>query len=153
MTFTVRRCSEDDIDDWVDLRLALWPDAGREEHRKEIVELLLTRDGDAANVIARGGDGTAAGFAEATLRRDYVNGCDTSPVAFLEGLYVRSDCRREGVARQLCRAIEEWARGLGCAEFGSDVLLDNPTSQRMHEALGFEERERVVFYRKRLSSD
>jgi aminoglycoside 6'-N-acetyltransferase I len=93
-------------------------------------------------------DGEPAGFAEATLRADYVNGCKSSPVAFLEGLYVRPDCRKRGAARLLCQAVEDWAIELGCTELASDTWLDNVGSQRMHEALRFEETERVVYFRK-----
>ena len=84
------------------------------------------------------------------MRRDYVNGCATSPVGFLEGLYVDPARRRRGIARKLCRAVEDWAASLGCSEFASDVYLGNENSQRAHEALGFEETERVVYYRKQL---
>lgn len=88
------------------------------------------------------------GFAEAALRHDYVNGCTTSPVAFLEGVYVRSRCRKRGVARLLCRAVERWAAGMGCSELASDTDLGNAASQQMHTALGFDETERVIYYRK-----
>ena len=47
--------------------------------------------------------------------------------------------------------LEEWAAGRGCTEFASDVLLHNETGQKAHEALGYEETERVVFYAKRLA--
>jgi aminoglycoside 6'-N-acetyltransferase I len=81
-----------------------------------------------------------------------VNGCRTSPVGFLEGLFVVPAFRRRGVARNLCRHAEDWAASLGCSEFASDIVLGNETSQRAHEALGFEETERVVYYRKLLSA-
>ena len=89
-------------------------------------------------------------IAEATLRHDYVNGCSTSPVSFLEGIYVRPAWRRQGAARLLCRAVEAWGRERGCREFASDALIDNQVSHLMHAALGFEERERVVCYCKPL---
>jgi aminoglycoside 6'-N-acetyltransferase I len=79
-----------------------------------------------------------------------VNGCITSPVAFLEGIYVRPEHRNRGVARLLVQAVENWATELGCSEFASDTELHNFSSQRMHVALGFDETERVVYYRKRL---
>ena len=47
--------------------------------------------------------------------------------------------------------LEDWAVDRGCIEFASDVLLQNALGQRVHEALGFEETERVVFYAKRLA--
>ena len=39
----------------------------------------------------------------------------------------------------------------GCNEFASDVLLHNEAGQRAHEALGYTETERVVFYAKWLA--
>ena len=89
-------------------------------------------------------------FAEASLRSDYVNGTHTSPVAFLEGIYVISQYRRQGVAAQLVGSVAKWATLLGCREFASDALLENELSQSVHKALGFQETERVVFFRKAL---
>ena len=71
-------------------------------------------------------------------------------MGFLEGLYVRDEARRQGVARALCRAVEAWAVKRGASELASDTCLDNVSSQHMHEALGFSETERVVYFRKRL---
>ena len=77
-----------------------------------------------------------------------MNGCETSPVGFLEGIYVDPAQRRQGMARALNAAAEQWARACGCSEFASDALLDNIDSHRMHAALGFAETERVVMFRK-----
>lgn len=143
-------CTFDMLDDWVALRLALWPDGSAEGHRDDAAGILESAD-DAA-FIARNDDGLAIGLAEAALRHDYVNGCESSPVGFLEGIYVRPEWRRRGVARALCQAVEAWAAGHGCAEFASDADLLNTGSQQMHHALGFEETERVVYYRKRLQT-
>ncbi len=93
----------------------------------------------------------ALGFVEASLRSDYVNGTSTSPVAFLEGIYVIPEARRRGVARSLVTEVEGWAADRGCTEFASDVLLENVLSRSMHIALGFEETERVIFFKKVLS--
>ena len=94
--------------------------------------------------------GEPAGFAEASLRHDYVNGCDTSPVAFLEGMYVAPVMRGQGVARALVAAVQAWARSRGCSELASDAALDNLGSHQMHKALGFAETQRVVYFRKML---
>ena len=138
-----------DIADWVLLRQALWPDTGVDEHGAEIAEALAAPD-RGLNLILRLADGAAVGFAEASLRHDYVNGCDSSPVAFLEGIYVAPPFRRRGLARQLVAAVEAWAAAQGCTELASDALLDNLASQQMHGALGFEETQRVVYFRKKL---
>jgi len=80
-----------------------------------------------------------------------VDGCRTSPVAFLEGWYVDADCRGSGVGGALLDAVEAWARARGLHELGSDALLHNEASQRVHERLGFIEVERAVRYRKPLA--
>jgi aminoglycoside 6'-N-acetyltransferase I len=144
----IQRCAAKDLDAWVALRLVLWPDEDRDDLCRNARELLARRD-EAIAFLALADD-EAIGFAEATLRREFVNGCSTSPVAFLEGLYVRQDYRRRGVARRLCMEIERWALDLGCTELGSDTYLHFLDSQQAHTALGFEEMERVICYRKRL---
>src|SRR5579864_1867030 len=137
----IETCTETMLDAWLAMRVLLWPedDAGRADDG-----LRVLRNPDAVTFLAW--DGQAIGFAEATLRRDYVNGCTTSPVGFLEGLYVREDRRLQGVARALCAAVETWVLEHGCSELASDTWLDYIESQRMHAALGFSETERVVYF-------
>lgn len=129
------------------MRTALWPNGGNGAHAADIAELLVDA-GETINLIARDTDGTALGFAEAALRRDYVNGCKTSPVAFLEGIFVKPEARGQGVARALVATVEAWAREQGCTEFASDAAPENFASLDMHRALGFVETQRVVFFRK-----
>jgi len=137
------------LEDWAALRHALWPQATESVHREEAAALLGTPD-RAVAFLAYDARGTVAGFAEAALRHDYVNGCETSPVAFLEGIYVLPGQRRSGVARLLVQAVEAWAVGLGCSELASDADIRNRGSHGMHRALGFEETERVVYFRRTL---
>jgi aminoglycoside 6'-N-acetyltransferase I len=136
--------------EWAALRAALWPASSAAEHRAELEGILVARDAGSVAFVAVTAWGAVVGFAEATLRHDHVNGCDTSPVAFLEGIYVRTDLRRHGIAQALCHAVEAWGRAAGCTEMGSDADLANVESHSFHIAVGFEERERVVFFRKPL---
>ena len=132
--------------DWLELRQALWSWA-EEEHRAEA--LVALANPDAITLMAYDED-RAIGFAEATLRHDYVNGCTTSPVGFLEGIYVREASRGRGVARALVQAVENWTCSNGCRELASDAWLDDIHSHRMHAGVGFSETERVVYFRKSL---
>ena len=120
-----------------------------QEHQLEAKAIVDAGD-RAAAFLANSDEQTAVGFAELSLRHDYVNGCRTSPVAFVEGLYVLPDRRRLGIARLLYAAAERWAVDLGCSELAVDTDVGNVVSQRVQRALGFEETERVVFYRKQL---
>jgi len=101
-----------------------------------------------AQFLARSSAAEAIGLAEASVRTDYVNGTERSPVAFLEGLYVAPQHRGKGVARLLVAAVEGWARERGIEELASDTQLLNVQSQAVHGALGFTETERVVYFRK-----
>jgi aminoglycoside 6'-N-acetyltransferase I len=145
----IRRAAPRDLEPWAALRIGLWPDGTLDDHRAEIAEALATEN-DLVAYVAETTEGDLIGFAEAALRHDYVNGCDTSPVAFVEGLYVRPDYRQAEVARRLCEAIADWGRARGCAELASDAALDNVASHAFHKAIGFEETERVVYFRKAL---
>ncbi|HEX4301488.1 MAG TPA: aminoglycoside 6'-N-acetyltransferase [Rhizomicrobium sp.] len=143
----VQAAGSADIADWLALRVALH--GASDDHRDDILQI-LARPERGACFIARGADGAALGFAEVALRGDYVNGCETSPVGFLEAIYTVPAARQRGVARALSQAVEAWTLARGCTELGSDALLDNVDSHAMHGALGFAETERVVFFRKAL---
>ena len=134
---------------WATMRQALWPKGNPGRHDADIAQLLAD-PGSTINFIARGNDSRPIGFAEAGLRHDYVNGTESSPVAFLEGIFVDPVFRRTGVARRLVGAVEDWARQRGCSELASDTGIANIASQNMHNALGFTETQRVVYFRKSL---
>ena len=103
-----------------------------------------------ANFIVYSRSSEAVGLAEASIRHDYVNGTQCSPAAFLEGLYVVPQARRQGVAASLVGAVADWARRSGCRELASDAALENSISHVVHLALGFEATERVIFFRRKL---
>lgn len=149
----VRMACPADIGPLGRLRAALWPESSAEEHAQELVPIL---DGKAPGrmplieFVAEEPRGALVGFAEVGLR-SLADGCDRShAVGYLEGWYVIESHRAQGIGRKLLHAAEEWAREQGCAEMASDALLANELSQRVHEALGYEEVDRCVRYRKTL---
>lgn len=148
-TLRMERCSSLDQPGWLDFRLALWPDASAEDHRGYMA-LSLAQPERFLQLMMYDGERVPVGFIEGSIRADYVNGTETSPVGFVEGVYVDPAWRRCGVARQLYAAIGDWAKARGCGELASDALLDNEGSQRAHLALGFRETERVVYFTKKL---
>ncbi|MFC3441747.1 aminoglycoside 6'-N-acetyltransferase [Sphingobium rhizovicinum] len=133
---------------WAAMRSTLWPDASADAHHEEIAAMLQDGGDDSVAFIAVDAAGEAIGFAEAALRHDYVNGCDTSPVAFLEGIYVEPSARLSGAARALADAAMDWGKALGCTEMASDADMANQASHDFHAAIGFVETERVVYFRK-----
>ena len=140
--------SVDDAD-WLSLRLQLWPDCPREQHLEEMASF-LREPNRFVQFIVRDPGGRGLGLAEASIRTDYVNGTASSPVAYLEGLYVVPEARGTGVARRLVLAVSEWALAAGCNELASDTQPENLVSQAVHTRLGFVETERAVFFSKSL---
>ena len=134
------------ISDAATLAARLWEHPAG-ELAGEFSELL--EQGDAALFLARQ-SGKAVGFAQCQLRHDYVEGTSTSPVGYLEGVYVEKAHRNRGVAAALLRACEAWAKRQGCTEFASDCELENESSLRFHQSLGFREANRIICFTKEL---
>ena len=149
---TVRHVRPGDESAWLRMRRDLWPDES-DAHAREIASFLAGSLTNARAVLMAVDDrGAPVGFAELSIRA-YVDGCDTDHVAYLEGWYVDPDHRRRGVGRALVDAAEGWARAQGSSEFGSDALLDNDLSAAAHRALGFQETERIRYFRKVLENE
>ena len=144
---TVRPLDPADIPRWVELRAELWPDQSRGELDAE-GRVAIAADPPLVVFVAEA-DSETAGFIEIALR-SVAEGCASSPVPYVEGWYVQAECRRRGLGAALMRAAEAWCRERGYTEFGSDALADNRLSRIAHAALGFEEVETLVVFRKPL---
>jgi len=112
----------------------------------------VLRRADYAVFGARDNAGAWIGFVEVGAR-DVAEGCTTSPVGYIEGLWVSAGIRRRGVARILVEAAAGWSRSRGHRELASDVEIENTISLAVHEHLGFEETERLVTFRMSLDAD
>ena len=140
------RADAADVDAVTALALELWPGHDKNELREELRTLLGSREGA---VFLAEAQGQRMGFAQVQLRHDYVEGTDSSPVGYLEGIYIRQAFRGHGLARALLQACEAWARAQGCAEFASDCELDNAVSAAFHAHVGFREANRIICFTKR----
>ncbi len=129
----------------------------REEEVPDVTEMMRTLwpEGDSSDFSGETGfvwerkDGELGGFVSFSLR-PWAEGCDSTPVPYIEGWWVAPELRQAGVGRALVEAVERWCRDEGYDELGSDVELDNIISLRAHAAMGFEPTLRVQYFRKRL---
>jgi aminoglycoside 6'-N-acetyltransferase I len=119
----IRRAHPEDKTEWLRMRLTLWPDQIAEEALVEMDRFLT--DPLTPILVAVRENGKLGGFLEGGLRK-YADGCDTSPVGYIEGWFVDEDLRKQGVGRNLVHALEDWARGQGCTEMASDTWLNIP---------------------------
>jgi len=109
---------------------------------------LLTSDECAVFLLVS--HGLPAGFAQCQLRHDYVEGTRSSPVGYLEGIYVLPEYRGKGYSREMLARCEQWAKERGCTEFASDCELGNDGSLAFHLSMGFTEANRVICFTKKL---
>ena len=145
----IRPVEPGDAPRWRRMREALWPDESG-GHAREITQYFSGRRTNPAEVlVACLGSGTPVGFVELSIRA-YAEGCSTDRVAFVEGWFVDTDYRRQGIGASLIAAAEEWGRASRCTELASDTQTFNESSIAAHKALGFDEVERIVCFRKSL---
>jgi aminoglycoside 6'-N-acetyltransferase I len=144
-TLFIRRSRSSDIPHYAIARRKLWPKGGIKEFRRELKGLLKTRT--FFSWLAINSDGKIVGFLEASVR-PYANGCRLSPVLFLEGIWVEKWSRKQGIGNLLMKELETFARLKKFREIGSDSLLSNRTSVRIHKKWKFRETMRVVYFRR-----
>lgn len=141
------RADQSHLHDVTELALRLWPGHGYEDLFEELREIMARRE---AAIFLTYDGARPVGFAQCQLRHDYVEGTSSSPVGYLEGIYVQEDCRGKGLAGRLLGACEDWASAMGCAEFASDCEVENTQSLHFHLKLGFEEANRIICFTKKL---
>ena len=147
MSYTIRRATHEDKWSWLQLRQRLWPEAPIEYLSFDLDEKLA--DLDYAVFVASGGDEGLVAFIETGLR-NRAEGCETSPVGYIEAWFVDEPLRGQKLGRELILAAEGWARQKGCREMASDTWLENDASITAHLKLGYVEVERLVHFAKRL---
>lgn len=139
-----------DIDDSkivAELAMLLWPDNEINDLEKEMINYIIS---DIGVVLIYFNETLPVGFAQCSLRNDYVEGTESCPVGYLEGIFVKEDFRNRGIGKKLLIQCEKWAKNKGCSEFASDCELDNKESLKFHLLLGFEEANRIICFKKNL---
>ena len=141
----IRKITSRDFPDWIKLRKQLWPEASYDELKD--VEHLFKAQTFVCFFAESGKD--LVGFMELAIR-PYANGCDTTPVAFMEGIWVDDRFQKRGIGLMFIKTAEDWARSHSLKELASDTRIESTHSIHAHKAWGFEETERVVYFRKLL---
>ena len=128
---------------WVNLALMLFPESSFDEelalHKK-----ILASEEEVGLLYQK--DNQYVAFMNLSIRHDYVNGTDTSPVVFVEALYVLPGYQRRGIGRELIEYAENYARQKGITQLASDCFTDNLLSESFHKSCGFVEKERVICF-------
>ena len=143
----IKRAGKDEVRDLAIMAIQMWTDHDLEDLEAEFRKLAMNSE---AVCFIKYAEGKPIAFAQCQLKHDYVEGTESSPVGYLEGIFVSEGYRKTGYATELLLEFEKWAREKGCTEFASDCELNNFDSFRFHMALGFEEANRIICFRKDL---
>jgi len=132
--------SKENENQWAELNTALWPDRTVDEALKE------RANGELPNEYLYFCGNEAVAFLSLSLRHDYVEGTDSSPVGYIEGIYVKPEHRGKGIAKELVGFAMKWAKEKGCTELASDCELENEASCIFHGKIGFKEANRIICF-------
>ena len=143
----IRLASSADQPEWLRMRHNLWPEVEPEDLLREMER--ITADPQTPVFVMERPDGCLGGFIE-TGTRKYADGCETSPVGYIEGWWVDEDLRGVGLGKALVKTAENWARSQGLREMASDTWLENEVSIAAHLKMGYEEVERLIHFAKTL---
>jgi aminoglycoside 6'-N-acetyltransferase I len=143
----IEKANPKDIEVLLRMAIALWPDYSAEDLKDTFSKILAS---DKFNVLLFRSAEKYVGFIYLSVRTDYVEGSDSTPTGYIEGIYVRPDYRKTGIAQKLLAAGEEWLKEEGCKQIGSDIYLDNQVSYAFHTSIGFKEAGRLIAFIKNL---
>lgn len=143
----IRKAGIENSEEIAKLAVRVWTDNTVQDLIAEFSDIITEED---AQIFLKYHQDKPVGFAQCQLRYDYVEGTKTSPVGYLEGIFVEEEYRHNGYAKELLAECERWAREKGCKEFASDCEIDNDGSLGFHMALGFEEANRIICFTKKL---
>lgn len=143
----VKKATIDDSRILAEMAIQMWDSHTVDELEAEFIETL--NDEQSAFFI-KYINNIPIGFAQCGLRTDYVEGTESSPVGYLEGIFVNVDYRNNGYAKEMLLACEAWAKDMGCTEFASDCELENIESLKFHLSMGFVEANRIICFNKRI---
>ncbi|MDE7303744.1 MAG: GNAT family N-acetyltransferase [Oscillospiraceae bacterium] len=143
----IRKASKNDIMTIANLAVLMWTNASVDDLTVEFSELLSK---DNAQIFLKYENDIPVGFAQCQLRNDYVEGTETTPVGYLEGIFILENYRNRGYAKELLNECEKWAKDKDCKEFASDCEIDNDNSFKFHMAMNFTEANRIICFTKKL---
>jgi aminoglycoside 6'-N-acetyltransferase I len=144
---TIREALPSDHDEWLRLRLLMWPEDSYEAHLEQMRDTMASPNQTALLLVRP--DGRAGGFVEGSIHPRAI-GCQTHHIGYIEGWFIEADLRAQGWGRQLVERLEAWARANGAEEMASDTQFDNDRSRAAHARLGYEECGAFYHFRKRL---
>lgn len=127
---------------YVRLLTLLWNDISSED----IEEIITAHNVKKEKIFLYLFEDEVIGFINLSVRNDYVEGCSSNGVGYVEGIYVCKPYRRNQIAYKLIKHAIEFFKIMGLTEIGSDTEIENEMSQIFHKAVGFKEVSTIKHY-------
>lgn len=143
----IKKAEMSDVERLANLAVLMWQNHTIQDLTDEFSRIMLKGN---SQFFLKYEQDIPIGFAQCQLRNDYVEGTDTSPVGYLEGIFVKENYRHKGYAKELLSKCEDWAKMMGCVEFASNCEIDNDDSFKFHKAMNFTEANRIICFTKKL---
>jgi aminoglycoside 6'-N-acetyltransferase I len=142
MKFT--EITRDEYSAWKQIRMELYSALDDDYHNKEM-ETINSSDQWYCRLIKSDAD-EVMGMLEISYR-NIVDGCISSPVPYIEGLYLYPQYRNNGYGTEILKMIITWCKEQGYTELATDAQIINTDAHRFYKSAGFEETDRVVEFR------
>ena len=137
------RASNENLQQLTELALALWSNNKKDLIKSDFVYII----GHLNNrVLLAKWDEEYIGFIHLSIRSGFVEGADTTPVGYVEGIYVKPDFRRKGVAKELYHAGLEWLKSKKCTQISGDIWINDNMCPDFYVGMGFKEVNRIICY-------
>ena len=90
-------------------------------------------------------DQTPVGFAQCSMRSDYVEGTESSPVGYLEGIFVKEDHRGKGYAGECLDYARQIAEKENCYKMMLLTGSKDPETFHFYEKAGYNSSDKTAF--------
>ncbi|WP_230499554.1 aminoglycoside 6'-N-acetyltransferase [Sutcliffiella rhizosphaerae] len=128
---------------YVELAHSLWPTSTKEDLAATYHDIVPSSRN---RILFYKENNEIVAFMHLSIREDYVEGSESSPTGYVEGVFVLEEHRRKGFSKKLLHAGESWLKARGCQQIGSDIHLENEISYYFHTSLGFQESSRLIAF-------
>ena len=138
----IRQATKNDFEQWLRMRKLLYPESSQNELMSEIKKIFYDKtivgELDYIVFVYEKNKLMLGGFIETSLKQK-VSKCKSSPVGYIESLYVDTDVRRNGIACKLVSESEKWIIRKKCTEFAVDTDPNEKGSIDFYLSCGFAE--------------
>jgi aminoglycoside 6'-N-acetyltransferase I len=148
----IREATENDFDEWLRMRVLLYPECDSQLLLSEIETIFRKRtilgELDYQILVHEDERNKLSGFIETSIRQK-LPGYQDSPIGYIESLYVDPTHRRKGIARQLVAFSEKWVKSQNYNHFFVDTDSNHADAIQFYKSIGFKEigsnEEEIIF--------